>query len=196
MKIYLYSDDINLLDLWQGHSEQYECIIINDLSTLLNLKSEIIILNRTCLNDADSTLKKLVKNRNKILLLDNIINFNISKKYLDIGIMGYGNQLMSQLFLNSALASIIENYVWLHPKITQELIFQISKTKISNEKESILNRLTKREKQIALKLINNLNNEEIAQELNISINTLKTHTKKIYEKLQVKNRLSLSLLFQ
>ncbi len=158
MKIYLYSDDINLLDLWQGHSEQYECIIINDLSTLLNLKSEIIILNRTCLNDADSTLKKLVKNRNKILLLDNIINFNISKKYLDIGIMGYGNQLMSQLFLNSALASIIENYVWLHPKITQELIFQISKTKISNEKESILNRLTKREKQIALKLINKNHN--------------------------------------
>mgnify|MGYP000370192932 CR=1 FL=1 len=38
-------------------------------------------------------------------------------------------------------------------------------------------------------------NTNISQELNVSINTVKTHIKHIYEKLNVKDRLSFAALF-
>lgn len=48
--------------------------------------------------------------------------------------------------------------------------------------------LTQREQQILRLIAAGLSNDEIAQELYISINTVKTHIKQIYRKLDVRNR--------
>ena len=63
-----------------------------------------------------------------------------------------------------------------------------------DEKELFKN-LTKTEKNIATLLKNGYTNTNISQELNVSINTVKTHIKHIYEKLNVKDRLSFAGLF-
>ena len=55
--------------------------------------------------------------------------------------------------------------------------------------------LTKTEKIIARLLQHAYTNTNISDELNISINTVKTHVKHIYEKLNVKDRLSFAGLF-
>lgn len=195
-KIYLFSDDITLLELWEENLEDFKCEVVYDFSLLNDLKDELIIVNTTSLNNILVVLENFVKNKNKVLLLDNIINFGMAKRYLQIGIMGYGNQFMSKLFLNSAIVSIIENYVWLHPKITQDLIGEIGEKKQIQQENKILESLTKREKQIALKLTQSLTNEQISEQLNISVNTLKTHIKKIYEKLNIKDRVSLALILK
>ncbi len=51
--------------------------------------------------------------------------------------------------------------------------------------------ISKREKDILILLLNGKNNREICSKLCISINTIKTHISKIYEKTNVKNRVEL-----
>ena len=51
------------------------------------------------------------------------------------------------------------------------------------------------EKKIAKLLKTGYTNMNISEELDISINTVKTHVKHIYEKLNVKDRLSFAGLF-
>jgi DNA-binding CsgD family transcriptional regulator len=50
------------------------------------------------------------------------------------------------------------------------------------------NNLTERESDILLQIINGLNNHKISEKLFISINTVKFHTRNIYEKLNIKKR--------
>jgi DNA-binding CsgD family transcriptional regulator len=48
--------------------------------------------------------------------------------------------------------------------------------------------LTKREKEVALHVINGLDNQTIGEQLGISFHTVKNHITNIYEKLKVKDR--------
>jgi two-component system, response regulator PdtaR len=52
--------------------------------------------------------------------------------------------------------------------------------------ESIIN-LSYREKQVIFHIINGLSNEEIANQINLSPHTVRTHRKNIYRKLEVNN---------
>lgn len=56
--------------------------------------------------------------------------------------------------------------------------------------------LTEREKEILLKLIDGLEYKEIAQETNISPNTIRNHVTKIYKKLHVTSRAQAMKLFK
>lgn len=55
-------------------------------------------------------------------------------------------------------------------------------------------KLSKRETEIAEELIRGKINSEVAAQLNISENTVKTHIKHIFKKLNVNNRTELSYL--
>jgi len=58
---------------------------------------------------------------------------------------------------------------------------------------ALLDVLTNREKEIAILLIKNLTRNEICDTLNISINTLKTHIRHIYKKLDVTSKANLRM---
>jgi RNA polymerase sigma factor (sigma-70 family) len=55
--------------------------------------------------------------------------------------------------------------------------------------------LTDREKEILLKLIDGLEYKEIAQDINVSPNTIRNHVTKIYKKLHVTSRAQAMKLF-
>lgn len=54
-----------------------------------------------------------------------------------------------------------------------------------------LNELTKREKEVVDLISKGLSNAKIAKELFISINTVKYHTKNIFQKLEVESRIEI-----
>lgn len=58
-----------------------------------------------------------------------------------------------------------------------------------NQKD-VLNQLSKAEQQVAILLKDGLSNTKISEELKLSINTVKSHIKNIYLKLEVKDRFS------
>lgn len=49
-------------------------------------------------------------------------------------------------------------------------------------------RLTEREKSVLILLVKGFKNDDIANELNVSVHTVKAHLEAIYEKLEVVNR--------
>jgi LuxR family maltose regulon positive regulatory protein len=68
--------------------------------------------------------------------------------------------------------------------------FEPYKAKEKSIASSLVEPLTEREMEVLILLQTELTGPEIAQELSISLNTMRTHTKNIYSKLNVSNRRS------
>ena len=198
MKIVLYSSDINLIARWQKFLEaKYQIFMIDSEKDLLELKNCVLILS-TCVNLKDKNFKipAILNNDNKILILERTPEINSAKQWLALGINGYGNSLMTSSYMNSAVEYILNNYIWLIPQITTQLVQTISSTKEDKkENEEVFSSLTNSEKKVALLLKDGYSNQNISEHLKISINTVKSHIKKIYEKLNITDRISFSNLF-
>lgn len=195
MNILIYSDDINLLSHWQ-RSLSDNCAAIDDLDDLLEVSSSLIIINYSaCLPNCEDVLKTLLSNDNKILVLHRTPDLTTAKKLLRVGAMGYGNALMRDHFIVSAVNAIEDNMVWLYPELTSQLIMDIPSSKDSSDEEQ-LSKLTSREKEVALLLKEAYPYKEIAIKLDITPRTVKAHAHNAYEKLNVKDRLALALLLK
>jgi DNA-binding CsgD family transcriptional regulator len=59
---------------------------------------------------------------------------------------------------------------------------------VLNEKELLLRKISKRELEVLTLMAEGLSNNEIAERLFVSLNTVKTHSAKLFEKLEVKRR--------
>ena len=66
----------------------------------------------------------------------------------------------------------------------------------SEQDQAIFKLLTSREQQIAQKILSGLQNKLIADELSITERTVKAHLGTIFKKLDVRNRLELTLKLQ
>jgi DNA-binding NarL/FixJ family response regulator len=85
--------------------------------------------------------------------------------------------------------------IWLSPALTSQLILELPQSEEKNN-EAMLQKLTSREKEVALLLKEGLTYNEIAQRLDISARTVKAHAQAIYKKLEVSDRLGLALLLK
>ena len=195
-KIYLLSDDLILIGRWMKLIN-YETNIVEKLEDLHNIMNSILIVNSFVCKDISSKfINDFINNENKILVLDNTPNLINAKRFLSLGVQGYGNTMMTTSYLNSAVETISNDYIWLIPQITTLLLKDITEKSDSKvDDELLFENLTKTEKKIAVLLKNAYTNTNISDELNISVNTVKTHIKHIYEKLNVKDRLSFAGLF-
>ena len=196
IKIYLLSDDLVLIGRWMKLIN-YETNIVENLEDLQDIMNSILIVNSSvCKDISPKFINDFIKNENQILVLDNTPNLMSAKRFLSFGIKGYGNTLMTTSYLNSAIEAISNNYVWLIPQITTQLLKEMTgKSDSKVDEEMLFENLTKTEKKIAELLKNGYTNTNISQELEISINTVKTHIKHIYEKLNVNDRFSFANLF-
>lgn len=87
--------------------------------------------------------------------------------------------------------------IWLALKLTKPKVeTQIIEKEISTKNadfiinEEVMNELgiSKRELEVLQLMADGLSNQEIAERLFVSLNTIKTHTSKLFEKLEVKRR--------
>ncbi|MFK5936897.1 MAG: LuxR C-terminal-related transcriptional regulator [Sulfurimonas sp.] len=195
MKIVLHSDDINLLEYWQK-SCHHDSIMIDDLDDLRELQNSIIIVNYSALgNLVGELIVSLSKAGNLILVLHRIPDIDTAREVLGYGAKGYGNALMKEHFIISAIETIQENMIWLHPEFTSQLITQIPAQEDKNIFD-ILEKLSHREKEVAMLLKDGDTYKVVAQKLSITPRTVKAHAQSIYAKLHVKDRLALALLLK
>ena len=195
MKIVLHSDDINLLTYWQKAIGR-DVIIVDDVSELNGVKSSLIIINLSaCKPSCEALIKELITNKNKVLILHRVPDLATAKTLLKIGAMGYGNALMREHFLLSAIETIKEDMVWLYPEFTTQLITELPVNENKNN-ENTLSKLTLREVEVALLLKDGNTYKDVAQKLYITPRTVKAHAQNIYAKLNVKDRVGLALLLK
>ena len=195
-KIFLLSDDLILLGRWMKLIN-YETNVVENIEELANITDSILIVNTSVCKDISlKFINDFINNQNEIIVLDNTPNFLNAKRFLDLGIKGYGNTLMTTSYLNSAVEAVSNNYIWLMPQITTQFLKSMVEKKDNKvDEKKLFEPLTKMEKKIAKLLKTGYTNMNISEELDISINTVKTHVKHIYEKLNVKDRLSFAGLF-
>ena len=98
------------------------------------------------------------------------------------GACGYLLKGTSPRELIEALHELMRGGAPMTPKIARKVISEFQ------EQESVENKLTQREQQILLEIEKGLLYKEVASKLNISPNTVHTHIKNIYEKVQAGNR--------
>jgi DNA-binding NarL/FixJ family response regulator len=84
----------------------------------------------------------------------------------------------------------------LSPSVTRRLIKQVappdsSRTSVAQER---VDGLTGRERDVALAVGRGLSNAEIAGELYLSVPTVKAHVSRLFEKLEVTNRVQIAIV--
>lgn len=167
----------------------YDLKNIENWEELLTLKENLIIINTSVNFDKEEeTIEILLENGNKILILESTPKLINAQNWLLLGVHGYGNSMMNDIYLKSAIQTINNGLTWLIPDITMEILSKLNSDSL-NQKD-ILNQLSKAEQQVAILLKDGLSNTKISEELKLSINTVKSHIKNIYLKLEVKDRFS------
>ena len=91
-----------------------------------------------------------------------------------------------------AIYSVFKSEKYFSKKISNLLLNNLLQSKKANIEEDETNvTLTKREKEIITKIAEEMSNQQIADNLNISLRTVETHRRNIMQKLDVKNAVSL-----
>lgn len=117
--------------------------------------------------------------------------YNLLMKFPNI--KAYANTYMAKTHYKQLLWMLKSDNNWFYPEFTQEFLSFLSAKK---ENTSVLNKLTAKEQEVAKLVAKKLKNGDIAQQLNIKERTVKQHLSNIFEKLQIKDRLTLALMLQ
>jgi DNA-binding NarL/FixJ family response regulator len=193
MRLYLISNDITLRARWIGILSSLHPTTLSEFSLDIESPSIVMILDQVLADISDETLKQFFENR--VMVLSMTPNFVEAQRYLALGTMGYGNAMMHGSHLYSVYQALEEGKIWLHPDFITLMISQMQERNNTKEKSlEILDTLSKREREVALMLGDGATHQEISDALDITIRTVKAHATAIYQKLNVKDRLALSLL--
>jgi NarL family two-component system response regulator LiaR len=95
--------------------------------------------------------------------------------------------------LVEAIRAVYHGEARLHPDIARKLMEQVSRGKDKREQAPFTD-LTEREREVVSLVAHGLSNREIAQKLNISHGTVKTHISNILSKLDLSDRTQLAIL--
>jgi DNA-binding NarL/FixJ family response regulator len=117
-----------------------------------------------------------------VLILTGYYEYDLVCASLQAGARGYLVKDAEQLNLPEQLISLMEGHAVLDPRAADML------TDFMNNKRTAVDPLSAREIEIIRLISQGLSNQEIAQVLHISENTIKSHNKEIFAKLDVHNR--------
>lgn len=119
----------------------------------------------------------------KIIIVTSFIDDEKVYPALEAGAMSYILKTSNAKEIAEAIRSTYNGQSILEPEVTGKLM-----TKVRSNKESLHEQLTDREMEILLLMANGSTNQEIADELFISIKTVKVHVSNILAKLDVQDR--------
>ncbi len=132
----------------------------------------------------------------KVVVLANAPNQAEAFYSLSLGAQGYCHAFSAAQLLNEIKTVVLHGGVWMGSDLLKQLI-EITTSLVGNQPQQVcdlLNKLTKREQEVALQAAKGLSNKEIARILSITDRTVKAHLSSIFEALGAKDRLQLALM--
>lgn len=125
----------------------------------------------------------------KVMILSMIDEADLIRDALRAGVLGFGSKTIDKWELSKALAMIEKGEVYLSASVIQEL----SRIPATHHTEIVSDTvgLSEREIQVLKLVAQEMNTNEIAEKLFVSVNTIETHRKNLLKKLGVKNSIGL-----
>ena len=195
--IYIYGNDLNLIDRYNNSLRNFNYKIIDNTQFSL-VKSEDIMIISNINFEKESNLE-IIENLNqegvRIIILDPVPTFEKGRSFISMGIKAYANMMINDIHLKDVIDSVKDGNIWLYPEFINETVQRMRYETNPNAIDEKLKLLSNREKEVAILVLKKLSYLEISEQLNITIRTVKAHTKSIYEKFNVSNRLAFLLLF-
>ncbi|WP_202599222.1 LuxR C-terminal-related transcriptional regulator, partial [Vibrio sp. V39_P1S14PM300] len=154
--------------------------------------SEVVLIDFSYLDDKKFEVYTQIKSRLDYELKEIVIN--CPKDIPSVDLFKWRN-LVGVFYLDDDLKllikgmeKILEGEMWLSRKLAQDYIHHFRSSNAVTTSQTYAN-LTKREKEIIRLLGQGASNIQIADELFVSENTVKTHLHNIFKKINAKNRL-------
>jgi len=176
--------EISIVGMFNGGSG------IPDTKEILDLKPDVIISEYgPDFNIFAGLSEKLPDNHPKIILLgDRTLHFFTDARLKQLilkGVVGILPPSADSDLLKKALKAVFSGELWLDRNTLMKILASMKRP----EKKP----LAKREREVMFHICHGYRNKEIAQKLNISEQTVKSHCNRIYKKLGVSDRLQLAL---
>lgn len=170
----------------------------NIMMIINKYKPEVMLLDLGLRNRNSLNLVKTVKKNfphTKIIMMDLIPMQDDVYEFVRAGVSGF---ILKDARVNDFLAtirSVVKGSQVLPSNLTGSLFSQIVENAINGSKPSVIIdsvRMTKREKQVIELIAEGYTNKEIAQKLNLSTHTVKSHVHNILEKLSLNTRVQIA----
>ncbi|PEN03252.1 DNA-binding response regulator [Bacillus wiedmannii] len=126
----------------------------------------------------------------KILILSSFSEQDYVLPALEAGADGYQLKEVQPEQLVASIIAVHEGNANFHPKVTPALF---GRSAVKKEKENPFSMLTKREQEVLREIAKGRSNKEIAAELHITEQTVKTHVSNVLAKLEVDDRTQAAL---
>ncbi len=114
------------------------------------------------------------------------------------GADGYCLKEASESQLRMAVKSVAEGAMWIHPSVAQAVLGRSMTAPQGSARPKVEHKmdydtLSEREHEVLRYMVAGMSNQQIAEELILSIETVKTHVRHIFEKLAVADRTQAAL---
>ncbi|WP_459503587.1 response regulator [Bacillus sp. C1] len=126
----------------------------------------------------------------KILMLSSFSEQDYVLPALEAGADGYQLKEVQPDQLVASIIAVHQGNANFHPKVTPALL---GRPAVKEEKKDSFSMLTKREKEVLREITKGRSNKEIAAELHITEQTVKTHVSNVLAKLEVDDRTQAAL---
>lgn len=126
----------------------------------------------------------------KILVVSSIVNDLFLFRLLEAGAHGYITKEAKQEEFIQAIKSVMEGKTVISPQLAKRLAL----AKTDYKKNNIFADISEREMEVMMMVIRGIPVKEMAQRLNISHKTIHSYRNRIFEKLNVKTDLAVTLL--
>jgi DNA-binding NarL/FixJ family response regulator len=170
----------------------------NILRKINTVKPNLALLDLGLRSQNSLQIVKSVKksfSSTKIIVMDLVPVHEDILEFVQAGVSGFILKDASVDDFLRTIRSVADGNKVLPPHLTDSLFSQIVEHAVNGPKRSSLIksvRMTKREKQVIVLIADGLTNKEIAQQLNLSPYTIKSHVHNILEKLALHTRVQIT----
>lgn len=129
-----------------------------------------------------------------VVILSNVPNDAEGLIAFSAGGVGYCSALATPVVLRQIAAVVEQGGLWVGRALMQRLFSAIAARRVTLKPAPMENVLSRRERQVAEAVARGSTNKEIARAMGITERTVKAHLSSIFDKMDVRDRLQLSLL--
>lgn len=193
----------NRISSWKAGLDGFvnTVLVVDKLTTLGNevtkLRPKVLLLDFDLVGSNSLLSLRTICAETRTIVIG-AISEEMEWELLKAGVRGCCRGDSDPKFIRQVVEAVQQGELWIRRTLTCRLIDELGKTTVKSKSYQtslgLLNKLTQREYDIAIRVGNGENNKQIAKACAITERTVKAHLTEVFQKLGVTDRLNLALV--